>query len=253
VYLSKPVQIQKFLLAPSEVADIIVDFSTSTSDSVILLNDAPYPYPSGDPTDDINGKVMKFFIQPSREEDPSYVPSTLLKYPKPHLNKIAAERDIVMYEYEGKTGEPTHLYLNTKSFTDPVTEMPIEGTDEIWDVINLTNDNHPLHVHLGVVSVLKARRLANVDEFKDCMMKKNDVKACNLAEHLTRKKRKMARQERGWKNVIKIWPGTSTRILVRFRPLLADEVFPFDPTAEPGYVYHCHVSLFLHTILLPKL
>jgi FtsP/CotA-like multicopper oxidase with cupredoxin domain len=242
VYLSRPVQTQKFLLAPSEIADVVVDFSTSTSKSVILLNDAPYPYPSGDPTDDINGKVMKFFIRLSNEGDPSYVPSRLLKHPKPHLEEVAAKRDIVMYEYESKTGDPTHLYLNAKSFTDPVTEMPAEGTDEIWDVINLTDDNHPLHVHLGVALVLEARQLADVDEFKECMMKKNDVKACNLAEYLTRKKLKVARHERGWKNVIKIWPGTSTRILVRFSPLLADEEFPFDPTAEPGYVYHCHVS-----------
>lgn len=248
VYLSKPVKTRKFLLAPSEIADVIVDFSESTSDSIILLNDAPYPYPSGDSTDDINGKVMKFSIRPSRVEDPSHIPSTLLKYPKPQLKEVAAKRHIVMYEYESKTGDPTHLYLNAKSFTDPVTEKPVEGTDEIWEVINLTDDNHPLHVHLAVVSLLEARQLADVDDFKECMMKKNDVKACNLTEYLTRKKRKVSRHERGWKNVVKIWPGTLTRILVRFRPLLDGEEFPFDPTAEPGYVYHCHVSLFSHFI-----
>ncbi|XP_078174950.1 multicopper oxidase LPR1 homolog 2-like isoform X2 [Carex rostrata] len=241
VYLSKPVRTRKFLLAPSERADVIVDFSESDSDSVILLNDAPYPYPSGDPTDDLNGKVMKFLIRRSREEDLSHVPSTLFKYPKPQLNEVAVKRHIVMYEYESKTGDPTHLYLNAKSFTDPVTEMPKEGTDEIWEVINLTDDNHPLHVHLGVVSALESQQLGDVDKFKECMMKKNDVKSCNLAEHVTRTKRKVVRHERGWKNVVKMWPGTVTRILVRFRPLSADEKFPFDPTAEPGYVYHCHI------------
>ncbi|KAJ4765429.1 Cell division protein FtsP [Rhynchospora pubera] len=240
VYLPKPVQTRKFLLAPSEIADVIVDFSESASDSVILLNDAPFPYPSGDPTDEMNGKVMTFLIGRSKEKDMSHVPSTLMKYPRPQSSQVAAKRHIIMYEYESKTGDPTHLYLNAKSFMDPVTEMPREGTDEIWEVVNLTDDNHPLHVHLGVVTVLGAQTLADVDKFKECMMKKNDVKACNLTEHVTRKKHGVVRHERGWKNVVKIWPGNLTRILVRFSPL-DENKFPFDPTAEPGYVYHCHI------------
>jgi hypothetical protein len=61
------------------------------------------------------------------------------------------------------------------------------------------------------------------------------------------------RQERGWKNVFKVKPSTVATLLVRFRPLEEDAEddeeaqgrsgrFPFDVTAGPGYVYHCHVS-----------
>ncbi|KAJ3694405.1 hypothetical protein LUZ60_009885 [Juncus effusus] len=242
VYLSKPVRNKKFLLAPSEMADIIVDFSESASESVILLNDAPFPYPSGDPTDEINGKVMKFVIKRSKEVDLSRVPNKLLPSPKPNLDEVAKTRYITMYEYESETGDPTHLYLNGKSFMDPVTEMPKEGTDEIWYVINLTDDNHPLHVHLGLFTVLEQRKIKKVEGFKKCMMKKNNAIDCQLMDHIDKKEsRGIVRHERGWKNVFKVSPGFVTKILVRFGPLMTKEKFPFDPTEEPGYVYHCHI------------
>lgn len=36
-------------------------------------------------------------------------------------------------------------------------------------------------------------------------------------------------------------PGEVTRILVRFAPNDDTGSFPFDATAEPGYVWHCHI------------
>ena len=51
-------------------------------------------------------------------------------------------------------------------------------------------------------------------------------------------------EERGWKDTVKMNPGEVTRILVRFSPnsdTTAVTDFPFDATAEPGYVWHCHI------------
>ena len=36
-------------------------------------------------------------------------------------------------------------------------------------------------------------------------------------------------------------PGEVTRILVRFAPQDESPAFAFDATAEPGYVWHCHI------------
>lgn len=33
-------------------------------------------------------------------------------------------------------------------FRDPVTETPKQGGTELWNIINLTGDTHPIHVHL---------------------------------------------------------------------------------------------------------
>ncbi|KAJ6801412.1 multicopper oxidase LPR2-like [Iris pallida] len=240
-YLYKPVASTKFLLAPSEIADVIVDFSRSTTDSAVLANDAPYPYPTGDPTDEFNGKVMKFIIRKHKTMDPTEIPRRLMVHPPPAAHRAVKTRHIAMYEFESATGEPIHLLLNNKTFDDPVTETPKEGTSEIWYVINLTEDNHPLHVHLGLFVVLEQKELEDLDEFKDCMMKMNDAVGCHLGQHARGKKVAVPKYERGWKNVFKMMPGYVTKILVRFSMLKTGLAYPFDATAEPGYVYHCHI------------
>jgi hypothetical protein len=53
-------------------------------------------------------------------------------------------------------------------------------------------------------------------------------------------------QESAWKDTVLMHPGEVTRILVRFAP--QEGTFPvgtigfnFDPTVDPGYVWHCHI------------
>ncbi|KAG8053584.1 hypothetical protein GUJ93_ZPchr0001g30241 [Zizania palustris] len=259
VYLAKPVATRAFLLAPSEIADVVVDFAESGGDTALLRSDAPAPYP-GDPGEKAETvPVLKFLIdKDATEPDPSSLPASLMaQYPKPDASEAKLTRRVAMYEYtkEG-TDEPTHLYLNARSYMEPVTETPTEGTSELWDVINLTDDNHPLHLHLALFAALEQRSLLHVDEFKDCMMRRGDADACGLERHLAGGRRHVVpRQERGWKNVFKVRPGTVTRLLVRFRPLSPPDSrrFPFDVTAGPGYVYHCHVrklALTMHLHLL---
>uniref|UniRef100_A0A1D1XHE5 Spore coat protein A n=1 Tax=Anthurium amnicola TaxID=1678845 RepID=A0A1D1XHE5_9ARAE len=247
VYLRRPVRVRKLLLAPSEMADVVVDFATSTTDAAVLANDSPYPYPSGDPTDDSNGVVMKFVVEqyspPGAVDDLSRVPRQLVAYPQPSRGDAAGRRRyIAMYEYESPTGEPTHLLLNGKGYEEPVTETPTAGTSELWEVINLTDDNHPLHVHLGLVAALEQRRLVEAEAFKQCMQRRNDAEACGVRRHARGKLARVPRHERGWKNVFKVRPGHVTTLLVRFAPLRPSRVvYPFNASAEPGYVYHCHI------------
>ncbi|XP_020593160.1 multicopper oxidase LPR2-like isoform X2 [Phalaenopsis equestris] len=245
IYLPRPVPSRKFLLAPSEIADVVVDFTDSPTDSVVLLNDAAYPFPSGEEPDNFSGKVMKFFIASPqlKHRDPSQVPRQLLPSPPPPIptHRAVATRYIAMYEYESATGEPTHLYINGQPFDAPATETPRSGTSEVWHVINLTEDNHPLHIHLGLFVVLEQRELVELEKFKGCMMRKNDAEECNLKEHAKGRFEPVPAHERGWKNVFKMQPGFVTQILVRFAMLRSEEPYPFDATAEPGYVYHCHI------------
>ncbi|CAH9076858.1 unnamed protein product [Cuscuta europaea] len=242
-YNEGPVELREILLAPSEIADVVVDFSKSKTNSTILANDAPYPYPSGDPTDGVNGKVMKFVILNEREVDSSCVPKKLIKYPSPNVSHASTTRYIAMFEYASDIDEPTHLYINGKSYDDePVTETPKVGTSEIWYVINLTEDNHPLHIHLGVFKVLDQTKLVKEEEFKACMVKLNDAIKCNIGEEYERgRKVAVPPHEKGWKNVYKMIPGYVTRIYVRFSFIHSNASYPFDATAEPGYAYHCHI------------
>ncbi|EEF31330.1 spore coat protein, putative [Ricinus communis] len=241
VYLEEPVVTDRTLLAPSEIADVVVDFSKSKSDTVILANDAPYPYPSGDLVNEVNGKVMKFIIKKDHEVDTWKVPKKLIKYPSPKLFSASQIRYIAMYEYTSNIDEPTHLYINGKSYDELVTETPKEGTTEIWNVINLTEDNHPLHIHLGLFVVMEHTGLINVEEFKACMSKLNDAIKCKIDKYARGKKLEVPAHEKGWKNVYKMTPGYVTKILVRFAYIHSNVSYAFDATAEPGYVYHCHI------------
>ncbi|KAI3453108.1 hypothetical protein Pfo_009771 [Paulownia fortunei] len=240
-YNEWPVMLKQILLAPSEIADVVVDFSKSTSDSVILSNDAAYPYPSGDPVNEANSKVMKFIIRNRYELDKSKIPRKLIKYPLPSLSSVSVTRYIAMYEYTSDIDEPTHLYINGKSYEAPVTETPKVGATEIWNVINLTEDNHPLHIHLGLFIALDQTELVDIDKFKECMMKINDAIKCQVDKHASGRKIEVPAHEKGWKNVYKMMPGYVTKILVRFSYIHSNASYPFDATAEPGYVYHCHI------------
>ncbi|KAJ6718868.1 MULTICOPPER OXIDASE LPR1 [Salix purpurea] len=240
-YLEKPVITDEILLAPSEIADVVVDFSNSKSDSAILGNQAAYPYPTGDPVNEANDKVMKFIIKKKPEHDTWRVPKTLVKYPHADLSCASKTRYIAMYEYTTSDDEPTHLYINGKSYDEPVTETPKVGTSEIWNVINLTDDNHPLHIHLGLFKVIDQTELVNEEEFTACMMKLNDAIKCKIDQYARGKKIEVPAHEKGWKNVYKMTPGSVTMILVRFAYIHSNESYPFDATAQPGFVYHCHI------------
>ncbi|TXG57230.1 hypothetical protein EZV62_018543 [Acer yangbiense] len=240
-YLGRPVMTNETLLAPSEIADVVIDFSKSKSDFAILANNAQYPYPSGDPVNDANGRVMKFLIKRKREFDTWRVPNKLIKYPSPDMSIASQTRYIAMYEYTSAIDEPTHLYINGKSYDESVTETPKAGTSEVWNMINLTEDNHPLHIHLGLFVVMDQTELVKAEEFKSCMTRFNDAVKCQISKHTHGKRLEVPAHEKGWKNVYKMTPGYVTKILVRFSYIHSNASYTFDPTAEPGYVYHCHI------------
>ncbi|XP_058769479.1 multicopper oxidase LPR2-like [Vicia villosa] len=240
-YITKPAASNKTLVGPSEITDFIVDFSKSKSNVAILANDAPYPYPSGDPVDELSGNVMKFIISPDKEVDTSRIPKKLVEYPVADLSSVTQTRYIAMYEYTSNIDEPTHLYLNGKPYDDPVTETPKAGSTEVWYVINLTDDNHPLHIHLGLFKVLDQTELVKADDFKDCMTKVNDAVKCHVEKYASGKKVKVPNYEKGWKNVFKMRPGFVTKIVVRFGYIHTNASYEFDATSGPGYAYHCHI------------
>lgn len=245
-YLNQPVVTNAIILGPSEIADVVVDFSNSRNDTAILANDAPYPYPGGDPVNEANSKVMKFIILNRTEVDTWRIPKKLMNYPGPDVSSASHTRYITMYEYTSAAGQPTHLYLNGKSLKEPVTETPKVGTTEVWYVINLTEDNHPLHIHLGLFVAMEQTQLVNETEFKNCMTRMNDAIKCQISKYARGKRKEVPAYEKGWKNVFKMKPGFVTKILVRFSYINSNASYPFDATAEPGYVYHCHVSILLN-------
>jgi spore coat protein A, manganese oxidase len=56
-------------------------------------------------------------------------------------------------------------------------------------------------------------------------------------------------EETGWKDTLKMYPGTVTRIVVRYAPQAkavgttdaGTNDFEFDPSTGAGYMVHCHI------------
>ncbi|KAG6516532.1 multicopper oxidase LPR1 homolog 1-like [Zingiber officinale] len=240
-YHNKPVTAPSILIAPAEIYDVVIDFAKSETSAVRLTNSAPYPFPGGDPPNMHSSKIMKFVISPKKTADDSRIPAKLVDYPVANVKDAIKKRYIVLYEYQMASGEPTHLYINGKRLEDPATETPRPGSTEVWQVINLTEDNHPLHLHLATFQAARVRGLVALEAFKACMREKNDAVKCDVKKHATGPVTAVPEHERTWKNIVKIAPGSMTTIVVQFKLIDRDEPYPFDATGEPGYVYHCHI------------
>ncbi|KAL5220135.1 hypothetical protein ABZP36_024848 [Zizania latifolia] len=253
-YLSAPVTVSNLLIAPAEIFDVVVDFSQSPTAEIEMLNSAPYPFPTGTAPGPLNGKVMKFVVTPNGPRDPpdnSTVPDHEVPYASvTALPPTTTTRYIVMYEYLTPSGQSTHLYINGLRLEDPVTETPKSGTTELWQVINLTGDNHPLHIHLGMFQAVKMQQLIDLQTFTDCMTAVNDAVKCNVDQHAVGPIVPVPDHEKTWKNVVKVPPGFVTSVVVAFKLVDTNQTYPFDTTAEPGYVYHCHVSAMSPATLL---
>nr|CAD1838415.1 unnamed protein product [Ananas comosus var. bracteatus] len=240
-YLNKPVMTSTVLLAPAEIFDVVIDFTKSTTSEAELINSAPYPFPNGTATNRLNGKVMKFVIGRESAPDNSRIPKRLVRYPRADEREATVKRYITFYEYDSATEKPTHLYINGKPLLDPATETPRPGNTEVWEVINLTQDNHPLHLHLANFQAVRVQQLANATAFLNCMTVHGDAVKCNITGQAIGRLLAVPEHEKTWKNVVKIEPGYMTTVVVKFKLVDTNATYPFDATAEPGYVYHCHI------------
>uniref|UniRef100_A0A0E0MQV3 Plastocyanin-like domain-containing protein n=1 Tax=Oryza rufipogon TaxID=4529 RepID=A0A0E0MQV3_ORYRU len=258
-YLSRPVTVSNLVLSPAEIFDVIVDFSRlpAAVTEIEMLNTAPYPFPNGTQTDpNLDGKVMAFNVSAKWQlGDDMPMPEPVNSTTAPEIGvpfaKVTAlpptmkTRYIVLYENmtsnDPNTAKTMNLYINGLRLEDPPTETPISGTTELWHVINLTPDNHPLHLHLAEFQAVQMLQLVDPDIFKTCMLQHNDTVACNLSQHAVGALQPVPEEEKTWKNVVKIPPAYVTSVVVAFRLVHNNMPYPFDATAAPGYVYHCHI------------
>jgi spore coat protein A len=275
------------LLAPAERADIIVDFSKVTPGSrLIIYNDAPAPFPGGDPLvdyytgapdlSDVGGApspvtgygpntrtLLQFRVTAlSGAPDPASLstleslavnrtPSAILSTNVPNgldPKKAVLVRDLTLNEdfddygrLIQRLGTSVSTGLNNqglptwaRGYMDPSTENPKAGTVEIWRILNLTGDTHPIHFHL-VNAQLLSRQPFDMDRF----IQKNQIKFTGPA-------RPADANEAGWKETVRMNPGEVTTVIMKFD--LPSVPFPVPLSQNPvlgvagyEYVWHCHI------------
>ncbi len=226
-------------------------------------------------------------------------------------------RQLVLVEVEGQGG-PEEVLLNNSGWDGnrenlvpgstpmPIagsvsnghgiqaTENPQVGATEIWEVANLTEDAHPIHIHLVQFQVINRQDMVVGADGDDTVYRAawdmtfpggtfngetfaagtfipgygpptnyltanaDGALGGNLAFGgagflMAGTTAAPPANEAGWKDTIKMYPKTVTRIAVRFAPQASPvngtgaaaagvNQFTFDPTAPgPGYVWHCHI------------
>jgi FtsP/CotA-like multicopper oxidase with cupredoxin domain len=277
-YLPKPVTMTSVFLAICERADILVDFSQfKPGTKIVLKNSANAPFPGGDAPDANTSVVMQFTVVDSQAVHPKPLPATLITIPTlVETPNIGNPKLFTLNEAEHPvTGDPVGVFIDGRHFDDPVTDLPRVGTTESWYIQNLTEDAHPIHIHL-VEFQLESRQVIERDRFKayweslngtdlplnHAPIRVNVETAVDtgdgtgfrdfLFDQETGKPTQPippSPSESGWKDVFIAPPFMVTRLTIRLAPQTVAEAdlfpgkntFPFDPTKGPGYVWHCHI------------
>lgn len=218
------------LLALAERADIIVDFSAAAGTSFRLLNLGPdEPFGGGaigtdfDPSDpDSTGQVMEFRVSAGPVADPTTLPQNLDLPAITPLGPAGPPRNLSLNEEAFDDGQgfegPVAALLGTYDtgtdtstpllWMDPITENPALGATEEWNMYNLTEDAHPMHIHLVQFQVLGREAIGGGPS----------VAGSNGP----------LPWETGWKDTVISYPGEITRVKLKFD--------------LPGfYVWHCHI------------
>jgi FtsP/CotA-like multicopper oxidase with cupredoxin domain len=329
----------KLFLAPSERADVIVDFAGLQGRTLVLTNDGLYPFPSGGPPDPkLDGQIMRIDVNlPLSGPDTTYNPATgaalrgganqepaIVRLASPTTGtiapgvKVSVRRQLVIFEQEtfdcavsDVSDGPLESFLNNTKWkgvrdgtSTPVpgsvpdragqglwlTELPRVGSTELWELTNLTDDAHPIHIHLIQFQVLN-RQSVDRDNYtntwgsrfpggtyagQECDGSWGMVTYARgvpipgygpplpyatpnadgavggnpaVSPFLNGPVQPPDANEAGWKDTFKVLPGMVNRVLVRWAPTETpvagvgpgQNLYAFDPTSGPGYVWHCHI------------
>jgi spore coat protein A len=210
------------------------------------------------------------------------------------INKV---RQIVLKEVAGPGGPIEVLVNNTKWDgtkspsidaifpSNGVSELPRVGSTEMWEIINLTADAHPMHTHLIQFQILN-RQLFREGVYQGVAWNPAFGSSCSpapllpgctagqfcpgygppcaynvpnadgaiggnpaVSPYLVGNPILPAPEESGFKDTAKIQPHQVMRIIARWAPTDTPKyiakpglnLYPFNPTLGPGYVWHCHI------------
>ncbi len=200
--LSGPAELRSFTLSPAERADLVVDFAGAEGTKVVLSSQS--------------FELMQFRVTSARTKQVA-LPASLRKVVPLQHSAAVKTRRLTLNEYQDPKTHQMLMLLDAKRFRDQPTEKPVLGSTEIWELVNSTEDTHPIHLHLVRFQILD-RQPFDADEY----LRTGSVRLLEAALP-------PEPNEAGWKDTVRADPGTITRIIVRF-----------DGYAGT-YVWHCHL------------
>jgi spore coat protein A len=201
--LSAPAPIPTLTLAPAERGDVVVDFSGLSGQNVVLQSQS--------------FELLQLRVGAGPAGKASPLPRKLRTITKLSPRLAARTRTLTLDEYEDPTTHAMLMLLNGAYWREPVTETPQLDSVEIWNLVNLTGDTHPIHLHLVRFQILERQKF-DVDEYRRTGVMTR-VGGPVLPDP----------SEAGWKDTVRAEPESVTRIIARFEGFAG------------RYVWHCHV------------
>jgi spore coat protein A len=190
-------------VAPGERVDLIVDFAGHGGEQIVITSDSL--------------TVMQFRVSRKAVQDESSLPSALRPVNKIPESSATKTRMLTLGEADDKTGNPMTMLLNNAHWNMPVTENPALNSVEIWNLMNFTDDSHPIHLHLVRFQILDRRTFEPYVYYTEGKVKYIGPPVPPDPS------------EAGWKDTVQAQPNMITRIIARFE-------------GYPGrYVWHCHL------------
>jgi spore coat protein A, manganese oxidase len=136
--------LDSFVIAPGERFDLVVDFSGHADERITLQSDA--------------FEIMQLRDSTNRvRDDSSSLPAALRPVARIAEALAVKTRRIPLLEFKSPNGDSMTMLLGGKHWDMPVTENPVIDTVEIWELVNTTEDSHPIHLHLVRFQILDRR------------------------------------------------------------------------------------------------
>jgi spore coat protein A, manganese oxidase len=201
--LSAPVEVHRIPLAPAERTDLVVDFAEMAGTSVKLVSDS--------------FDILEFRVGAKTASATSTLPAILRPPFRLDPTTAVQTRRLTLDERMDDIQRSMGMLLNNTPWHMPITEKPVLGTTEIWELVNLTDDSHPIHLHLVRFQILDRRRFDTFEYMSKGTLRFTGPVVPPEAHEL------------GWKDTVRADPAVVTRILV-----------PFEGYAG-RYVWHCHI------------
>jgi spore coat protein A len=189
-------------LAPAERIDVVVDFRAFDNE-VVLTND--------------RRPVLQFRPRRGLNTDDSSLPSILRPVSTVEEAPSTIVRTHMLGEVQNLLEQPVRMLINSTRWRDPATERPMLGSTEIWNLANVTDDSHPIHLHLVRFRILDRQQFDPITFFNHGRVV------------FTGPRMQPDPWEAGWKDTVRAEPGMITRIAVMF-----------DGYAGM-YMWHCHI------------
>ncbi|CUU53625.1 Multicopper oxidase with three cupredoxin domains (includes cell division protein FtsP and spore coat protein CotA) [Parafrankia irregularis] len=252
--LNAPVRTTDLHIAAGERYDLLVDFSALPPGTQCeLRNDEAPPAQSTVIGVDVLPRVMRFTVgaaqgvtggPPASLRGGTDQPAVLPPLPTPQKVRTVTVSQLVAVRWP-----PAKMTLNNLRFHDTDIDRPRQGAVEQWDIVNTTDDEHPIHLHLVQFRILHRQAF---DATSYVLLNPRPALGTRWAPPvgpftLGRPAQRPAAWEAGWKDTVRAPSKMVTRVLVRFPT--ADEL-GFDPDSPflspdgetlQGYVWHCHV------------